>query len=183
MFVRLGCTIRFLDRSTSDPVATHCEFIATHMATGVEIGVEAKSRHRRGVLHTPGTVDEQAIARGDIKNLLDDAVSRGPDGMPFFIFIDVNSPPEAGEKGKVPWSAEAGEVIKARGFGTEEEPLRYNGVFVTNFAFHYATENEASRSQYLGSTARHSRHPLPNAEFITYLKQGLDNYGAAPDLA
>jgi hypothetical protein len=182
MFVRLGCSIRFLDRSTSDRVATHCEFIATHRATGVEIGVEAKSRHRRGVLHTTGAVDGEAVLRGDIKNLLDDAVSRGPAGMPFLIFIDVNSPPDAGGKGDISWVAEAGEVIKSRGFGTAQEPLPFNGIFVTNYAFHYATEREASRSQYLGSTATHARNSLPNAEFIGYLKQGLDNYGTVPDL-
>jgi hypothetical protein len=73
----------------TDGTRKHAEFIAKHKS-GVNVAVEAKSRHRSGVLDFRSSapkVTDKASAEG----ILRDALAKRPDG-PFFIFIEVNLP-------------------------------------------------------------------------------------------
>lgn len=89
---RAGFDVRFLD--SANQAQKHCEFMATCRLTGVQAGVEAKSRVRPGVLNAPG--DRQDATGDDIcgfANLVRKAKRQAPEGVPFFIFLDVNVPP------------------------------------------------------------------------------------------
>ena len=54
IFARLDCSIRWLDADPALRTVKHVEFEATHRPTGQTFAVEAKSRHRAGVLNQPG---------------------------------------------------------------------------------------------------------------------------------
>lgn len=183
MFVRLGCTIRFLDQSTSDPVPTHCEFIAKHQATGVEIGVEAKSRHRPGVIHFPGEVQADPLMKANVRDLLENAVSQAPRDMPFLIFIDVNVPIDETLTGaELPWMQDVRGMIQRQSDAFPDEPNPWNGIVFTNYAFHYATEREADTVQYVAVEAGKPLIALPSATFFGYLRTVLQHYGHVPHL-
>ena len=95
IYARLDCSIQFLDEDERLRSAKHAEFIATHRPTQTEIAVEAKSRHRAGVLNEDGEPSEDDPLRGDaraVRRLFTKALEKAPDGMPFMIFIDINAP-------------------------------------------------------------------------------------------
>ncbi len=91
IIARAGFEISFLEDQAK--CARHCEFIAKHKLTEQEIGVEAKSKHRVGILNH----QREAVANGEgrlgVKNLFRKARSQKPDGVPYLIFFDVNLPP------------------------------------------------------------------------------------------
>ena len=90
IMARAGFDIEFLDERHKSE--THCEFIATHRQTGQKIGVEAKSKRRRGVLHEEGTFDVETDYKGNIHHLFRKARTQKPNGLPYIIFFDINLP-------------------------------------------------------------------------------------------
>jgi hypothetical protein len=94
IFARLDCAIRFLDEDETLHGIKHVEFEATHRPTGQTIAVEAKCRHRAGVLNERGGPAEDPL-RGNIRavrRLFTQATSKVPEDKPYFIFLDVNAP-------------------------------------------------------------------------------------------
>jgi hypothetical protein len=65
IIARAGFDIIFLDDKVKGQ--KHCEFIAKHKVTGAEIGIEAKSRHRRGIIHVPGDFEYNAQVQGEFR--------------------------------------------------------------------------------------------------------------------
>lgn len=88
--VRAGFSVEYEDED--DRSRKHPELIATHKATGLQVAVEAKSRHRDGVLGYKSQVlapkDEH---KAGVKNLLLNAMKKAP-GKPYVVFVDVNLP-------------------------------------------------------------------------------------------
>ena len=87
--IRAGFTIEHEDES--DGSTRHAEFNATHKATGEMISVEAKSKHRPGVLGRPGQREEIGNHSLPIGRLLNDAVAKNPP-HPLVVFLDMNLP-------------------------------------------------------------------------------------------
>lgn len=86
--IRAGYDIRFEDEMNKS--IKHPEFVATHKKTGQMISVEAKSRHRAGVLGQIGQkTDFSKVAMG---NLLNKALTKETN-LPLVVFLDVNLPP------------------------------------------------------------------------------------------
>jgi hypothetical protein len=142
-FARAGFDIELLDEGIKDE--KHCEFIATHKNTRNAIYVEAKSRHRRGVLHQAGTFDPSTDVKGDVFGLYADAIKQAPHGHPFLIFIDVNVPvalpPDTAAYGSVPvdqipWANEIDTGLKERWMASSA-PTKEIGVFVTSYSSHF----------------------------------------------
>ena len=86
-FIRAGFEINYEDET--DRSKNHPEFIAVHKKTGQKISVEAKSRHREGLLGYPGETSKQVKIR--IIQLINKAL-RKVSHYPFIIFIDLNLP-------------------------------------------------------------------------------------------
>jgi hypothetical protein len=87
--LRAGFTIE--RENERDTATRHAEFIATHKATGERFSVEAKSKHRPGVLGFAGAAqpDEKlSLAFGRLINL---AAAKKPK-YPLVIFLDTNLP-------------------------------------------------------------------------------------------
>lgn len=126
IFLRAGFEIRWIDTSNDKT----CEFEATHKKTGIKVGVEAKSRNRKGVLHEP----PGSSSKRGLDDLLRDAIKkRTPNGIPLIIFLDVNLPFTSGQALTKPLVTEV-----ARAIGTFPKNGDLFTLFVvTNFPFHY----------------------------------------------
>jgi hypothetical protein len=90
VITRAGFNIDFLDDKIK--AKKHCDFIAKHKSKSIIIGVEAKSRHRKGVLHEEGKFDFETDIKGDVDNLFEKASLQRPLKIPYIIFIDLNLP-------------------------------------------------------------------------------------------
>lgn len=75
----------------------HAEFTAKHKATGQLISVEAKSRHRAGVLGQPGNAQPHDKLSLRFGKLINEAIAKKPK-HPLVIFIDTNLPYRAAER-------------------------------------------------------------------------------------
>jgi hypothetical protein len=85
--IRAGLSLEFEDET--DKSRRHPEFIAVHK-DGIRVAIEAKSRHRPGVLGESGDLGRAlAASKADVIPLLNDALGKRP-GLPFIVFIDVN---------------------------------------------------------------------------------------------
>lgn len=80
-----------------DPTKRHAEFVATHKETGQKISVEAKSKHRSGILGYPGDPQPEEEVSLRFGSLLNDAFKKNPPS-PLVIFLDTNLPPTMADK-------------------------------------------------------------------------------------
>jgi len=87
--LRAGFTIEREDER--DPTTRHAEFTATHKATGERFSVEAKSKHRPGVLGFAGTAQPDEKLSLAFGRLINDAAAKKPK-HPLVIFLDTNLP-------------------------------------------------------------------------------------------
>ncbi len=87
VFIRAGFKINYTDET--DRSMKHTEFIAENVSTGQLIAVEAKSRHRSGLLGMSGKIPKNV--KLDITKKINEALEKKPN-LPFIIFIDLNLP-------------------------------------------------------------------------------------------
>ena len=87
----LGAGFTIIREDEREGTRRHVGFVALHKATGQHVLVEAKSRHRAGVISQPGTRDTSPDFR--FRRLINDAVTKDPT-HPLAIFIDTNLPPD-----------------------------------------------------------------------------------------
>ncbi|OGW27205.1 MAG: hypothetical protein A2X59_03265 [Nitrospirae bacterium GWC2_42_7] len=136
--IRAGFDIKYEDES--DRKRKHTEFIATHRNTGQTITVEAKSRHRAGILGF-GKAKESEVVKAGIGSLLNQALLK-PVNWPYVIFIDLNLPPYKGKIIQQTWFKEIVKTIDQIGNGSKTEPDPFNLIVFTNHPNHYVKENE-----------------------------------------
>lgn len=177
IFVRAGCRIEFI----SERAQKHCEFIARDLATGAEIAVEAKSRHRPGVLHQPGEVDELRALRGDVENLINRALEKDPQNSAFMVFIDLNAPHIPG----IPvqeraWFYDVRGSLQSLPRPTSERPDDFNALFLTNYSYHWDETKRATGSENVSILSVSPRHRLPE-ELIGRIVAAVENYGRIPE--
>ena len=151
VFARAGFEIDWLDDVII--AGKRCEFVAVHKRTRTRVSVEAKSHRRGGALHQPGTVEAKTHLKGDIFGLYEKALLQGPtDGTPFLIFIDANVPASfpANALGyssipvdTFPWMTEIRDGLVKK-WNTLGGSTVETGVFITNFAFYYGNDRDAS---------------------------------------
>ena len=134
-FVRAGFDLQTEDED--DPSVSHCEFTATHRATGLKYSVEAKSRHRPGLLGQPGEPQSWEKVQPDIGRLLRKALKKMANHERI-VFIDINMPPQDAAGYDVSWFESLADVIgQMEGQQSEKEPLPSAFVFFTNHPYHY----------------------------------------------
>lgn len=177
IFERAGYDIIFTEDVPQQP---RCEFIATQRGTGVQIAVEAKSRHRSGVLNQKGIPDFSPESLGSIRKLFRDACGKKP-GMPFMIFIDVNLPPSPDvPTDELVWLPDVRAVIEASR-ASPEHPTVYNHVVITNFAHYYAGEDISSgRSEFMMIDSLVPAFPLASVEYRDALENSIRRYSSIP---
>lgn len=183
IFARAGFNIDFYDEH--DPTKwkgmRHCEFIATDPGSGVKIAVEAKSRHRPGILHDSRPKnDDRKYLRGDIHPLLRDALGKEVGDNPYMIFIDLNAKPTPEiEFTNKPWIKDIDRVVKQN--IEEGPPEKANLIAVTNFSYHYQGEAKAERGEVVYVLSPNPKFAIPE-EVRNKLLHVINKYGLVPDL-
>lgn len=181
VIARLGFNITWIDNST----AKHCEFIAEHQVSGTKIGVEAKSRHRKGVLNQLGILDMYKSKKGDIQGLLTSALEKEECGlMPYIIFIDINSPLENKSRMEdVPWVKDIIKNAKRKNkIISVNNKSDYNFIFFTNHSYHYDQEKNAGGNEILSQAPQFVKFVLPDDSLHEGIQNALKWYGNIPDI-
>lgn len=181
IFARLDCAIRWLDPDPALRKVKHVEFEATHRPTGQTLAVEAKSRHRAGVLNQPGTPDPDDPLRADargVRRLFIKAVEKAPEGQPYFIFIDINAPRESDAQ----WQADVQRWMNRMAVPTAEDPDDFNATLVTNFSPQYDADAVSLGGAWLAVWPMHVRVPLKD-DIQLELTRALNAYGRVPAFA
>lgn len=132
---RAGFRISWHD--TSGRAGRTTEFIAECTSSGRALEVEAKSRHRPGVLGREGErpPDNQLVV--DCRGLLEDAIRKDPAGRPYLVFVDLNSPSEL-DSDEAKRLLKELEALTEQVCSTQAHPgCGYNALIVTNIAYHY----------------------------------------------
>jgi hypothetical protein len=136
--IRAGYDIEYEDEG--DVTKKHPEFIAKHKATGQVITVEAKSRHREGVLgfHDNSTFVGQIKA--GIGRLLSEALQKAGE-HPHVIFIDLNLPRDERIVFERPIFTEIRDTIEFICRNGDERD-RFALLVITNHPHYYGGEDE-----------------------------------------
>lgn len=137
--IRAGYDIEFEDEA--DRRKKHVEFIATHKFSGQKISVEAKSKHRKGVLGYKGKKISDESMKLRVGSLLSKALEKDH-AYPLVVFIDVNLPPlVAKDVFKMPPPNEISRMMDRIKL-TKNEKDRFNLLIFTNHPQHYGREDE-----------------------------------------
>jgi hypothetical protein len=176
--IRAGYDIEYEDEGDSS--RRHPELVALHRATGQKIAVEAKSRHRPGVLGRPGHPQPTDGLRAGIERLLKDALAK-PVCHPYVIFFDLNVPPFRGHPFQAPWFEEVGDsVAKIGDAHGGSDP--FNLIVFSNQPDHYL--NVAIPSP--GGTillvlGRNPQIPAANESALAAVHQAAQKFGRIPN--
>jgi hypothetical protein len=183
MFARLDCEIVFLDEDEKLGQEKRVEFVATHRPTSDKIAVEAKSRHRTGVLNRGGEPEIDMLQKDAraVRQLFNRALKKAPESTPFMIFIDINAPiNEAGPNG--PWQKALTSWLDELPAPTVERPSIYNALHVTNFSSHYDRDATAHQPEAVIQLPDPARTPI-KAPLLNDLHRAIVNYGRVPAFA
>jgi hypothetical protein len=169
VFLRSGFEIEWIPREGRK----RPEFIATHSATGREVAVEAKSRHRPGVLGRQGEIPEQV--KIDVSTLMGKALKKETDGLPFVICVDLNMPAASESLAERAKELEA-RVLDRFGAGDKQNPDPWAAVIFTNYSWQWDGAGVAGDSLSCVAIPRHSQNPLPHSE-LDLITQAVSQYG------
>jgi len=140
-FVRAGFDVDLEDEG--DATTTHCEFTASHKATGLQYSVEAKSRHRPGFLGQPGLPQPLEEIEADVYRLLQQAL-RKKAAYDRVIFIDVNVPRHVGNLFEAEWLKKVGtQLDRLEESQSPTNPWPPAFVFFTNHPYHYVGNDQS----------------------------------------
>lgn len=187
MFVRMGCELSFYnpnEKTNDGRRPKRAEFIAEHRESGNRVAVEAKSRRHDGVIHQGGTQNLEKAAHGNINHLYKQALAKETDGLPLFIFIDVNAPIKEDEKAdESKWFSDIRRSFESKPEPTPENPDKHTALFVTNYSSHYQGKNVAHSGQFLFIGSLYPLVPLSDGVqgmFMQKLIQAVTGYGYVP---
>lgn len=175
IFVRLGCQIEWIDDDEARETK-HPEFFA--LRGDLRIAVEAKSRHRPGIIHTPGERVDADATRGDVRRLYNRALAKAVGEVPFMIFIDVNAPPSPGVHAfETQWAQDVRQWLLV----DDGSDGRYRSLCVTNFSPHYSGTDLAVAGENFLVESMATRHHVPE-EIRQMLLTALATYGRIPEI-
>lgn len=185
LIARLDCEIHFLDDDELRD-EKHPEFIATHRSSGQEFAVEAKSRHRSGVINQEGDFDEDDPLRGDarmVRRLFTKALEKNANALPYFIFIDINAPADPETEGfERDWEKGIKAWMDRFPAATAEVPGSYNGLYVTNFSPQYDGDQLALPGEWLGVRPAFVKSPM-DFDLTARIDYALDRHQRVPEIA
>ena len=169
-----GFEIAFEDEA--DSTCKHTEFLATH-CSGMRIAVEAKSRHRDGVLEyraPPRRSRKDQCSRVGVEGLIRKALAKDPD-TPYFIFIDLNLPYLDANLDAQPWLQEINETVRKvlRDWLPGKFPA--NAIFFCNDPTYQSPEIPPEENSFLCYTVEIDtpRHPLADQQIIRHVAQSI----------
>lgn len=173
---RAGFTVQH--ENEMDVSKRHTEFTATHTATGQSVSVEAKSRHREGVLGRPGIAAERPSFT--FARLINDAVAKNPQ-HPLVIFLDTNLPFKWAERWLTPQAGKA--LSRPMQLLLDEINREHNNVdpytllVLSNHPHHYAIRDLDPQPHVLSVV---SQQPKANTAALQSLHIAATLYGNIP---
>ena len=180
IFVRAGFKIDAND--TTDGNGRHVEFTASHMGLGERVAVEAKSKHRPGILGFASAGHSRAEQKTNISGLLRTALAQAR-RMPYVICVETNLAPSLDEAvTQRRWDAahEEIELIESE-YRSNNEPFPANLVVVTNYPHHYGGPLDTDTpTDYVVIGVRRPAFPFLNPETTAEIGAALDQYGNLP---
>lgn len=162
---------------------THAEFKASLAESGETIIVEAKSRHRPGILHESGDCPDFSCLKADIDGLYCRALEKPTDGLPYLIGIDVNLPlaPEWAE-GFAGWMKDVFELMDRGPEVTQEKPAKEFFLALTNFSWHYSGQQAAPPHEVNYLVPEWAEAVPVDKRTIIALLQAFGYYGMRPEV-
>jgi hypothetical protein len=177
--IRAGFHIKFEDER--DRNKTHPEFVATHIETGQMVSVEAKSRHRPGVLGFPGEAESPDKLKAGVRRIMNKAFTKITD-HPYAVFIDLNLPPSSGKVFQKPWFQDVWNGVYEEGGPSPQNPDPYNLLVFSNHPDHYGKGGEPYPS---GDTvwvlSRYPRVQAQHPQVLLTLGEAAHKYHAIPN--
>lgn len=173
---RAGFTVQH--ENERDVSKRHTEFTATHTETGQQVSVEAKSRHREGVLGRPGIAAERPSFT--FARLINDAAAKNPP-HPLVIYLDTNLPfkwaegwltPQAGNTLSRPMQIMLQEIKREH---NNVDP--YTLLVLSNHPHHYAIADLDPRQHVLSVVGK---QPRANRAALQSLHAAATLYGNIP---
>lgn len=175
--IRAGFEIEYEDET--DRSDKHVEFIAKHKQSKEIIAIEAKSKHRPGVLSYPGEIETVEDIRVRVGRLINSAIAKKPK-LPYIIFIDLNLPPEKMDVFDDPKLKELIKTLKQTNKTNDDKDL-FNSIFYTNFPYHYGNEFDDFPEDHLGTViSLNPLFPLTTKSIIEDLQIAVKKYGRIP---
>ncbi len=176
--VRAGCDVNWINPKNALFRVPTCELIATHRLTEISFAVEAKSKHRDGVLNQKGIFDANAEYTG-VSHLLREALQKDSQNLPLVIFIDLNLPFYSDDNGKTNSLLQIEEAVnKRRRLLSANENLAL--IAFTNFPFHYGKAEEAPPlTNYCFAMPKEIQRTLPD-KIKKDIEDSLLRYGHIP---
>ena len=182
--LRAGFTVAHED--ATDPSRRHVEFIATDPQSGIRLAVEAKSRHRPGVIAQFGAPEAEDQADFKFSRLVNDAIAK-QSTLPLAIFVATNLPPRRARNffGEPASKPVATRYLKAiiEGFRKRNgghDP--YNLLVFTNFPHHYGRDDERDpRRDWIAHIAQAPVLTVPNPDVLLRLATAAELYGVVPN--
>lgn len=176
--IRAGYTIEHEDET--DNSRKHTELIANHRASGQKIAVEAKSRHRPGVLGRPGQRESPETLRAGLAGLVRDAFAK-PVTHPYVVFFDLNLPPVDRRILDTRWFREIADSVidpAARRGGGDPFVL----VVLSNQPHHYRPDDgPAPSGEVYSMLGRNPRLPATNPAAIAAIHDAASKFGDIPN--
>jgi len=158
-----GFEINYEDES--DTSRKHAEFIAKHRS-GLSVAVEAKSRHRDGVLGFK-SAGAKVTDKVEVEGILRAALGKEP-SAPYFIFIEVNLPPSASRIAEGnPWFKELAETVRTLESEWEPGTFPATAILFCNDPCHHVLDAQIEDQQFwcYGIPISKPRYPLPDVRF------------------
>lgn len=180
--LRAGYTIEHEDET--DGSTRHAEFTATHRSTGQKVSVEAKSRHRPGVLGQPGTVEADGRHNLKVEHLLSDAIRKNAQ-HPLVVFLDLNLPWNSADRllgmlpPRPPHPLIHNTLNRIRNRSGGKDPI--NVLVVTNHPEHYSADEELAPSpQLLSLQSQVPLNPAARPDALFEIHRAANLYGNIP---
>lgn len=171
IFTRRGFKVNFFDDNKVD--TKHCEFIASK--DNLKVIIEAKSRHRRGVINTPGLANHKKNLKGDIQQLIKEALEKDAMGLPFYVFVDLNSPLTLEINSKKAWFNMVRSIMTNK---LVVNKATCNAVVITNFSFHYQQDLQTKPPECIVYINPSPKIDFNDDKLLKILEPEINNYGA-----
>jgi SEC-C motif len=182
--LRAGFSIEHEDEK--DRTRRHAEFTAKHKSTGQLLSIEAKSKHRPGVLGQKGVPNPPAKLSLRFGALLNDAIAKNPP-HPLVVFIDTNLPFNAAERvlGRHPLNPYKPSPIMTALLDRDRKEHSgkdlYAMLVFTNHPHHYVACNETDPSKHVLAVVPNPPMGVQHPQALQALFQAANQYGNIPN--
>jgi len=160
----------------------HAEFIATHKRSGQKIAVEAKSKHRQGVLGYKGARQPDDNIKLEVTTLINKALQKSKE-LPLAVFVDTNLPPNVAKrifKGQQP-SDEFRKCLDRVKTADDGKDL-FNLIVFTNHPHYYGRDDEDDPQRHVTSVFSLKPAIVPvDHQRIIDLCTAAEQYGNVPN--